>query len=201
MQQTLIVFARAPVAGRCKTRLIPQYGARGAAHIHRQLLRRTLQTACSAGVSVELWCAPDTRHGFFHACRRQFGVRLKRQARGDLGRKMALALKHRMANGPTVVIGTDCAALSRKDLLAAFAALKPGNDYVLQPAADGGYVLIGARISAPAVLRGVDWSSGRELAQTRARLARLGLHWAELPVLWDVDHPRDVKWARHQGLL
>lgn len=202
MPQTLIVFARAPVAGRCKTRLIPRYGARGAARLHRQLVIKTLDTASACGATVQIWCEPDTNHGFFHDCRRRYGVTLKRQPRGDLGRKMSWALSRSIAAGASAVIaGTDCAALGVRDIAQAFARLDRDHDYVLQPAADGGYVLIGARVAAAGALRAVQWSSGRELAQTRTRLARLGLRWAELPALWDVDLPRDVKWARHLGLI
>lgn len=200
--QTLIVFARAPVPGQCKTRLAPRYGARGAARLHRELVLRTLRTACASGFRVELWCAPDSGHGFFHACRRRFGVTLKTQPAGDLGRKMSLALNRAVAQrAATVVIGTDCAALTTADLQDAFACLGAGHSHVLQPAADGGYVLIGARRPLQGALRGVDWSSGRELAQTRTRLTRVGLRWAELPALWDVDLPRDVRWARQLDLL
>ena len=194
----LMVFARAPVAGRCKTRLAACYGARGAARLHRQLVRATLSTACASGLDVELWCAPGSAHGFFHACRRDYGVRLRTQVLGDLGRRMALALARA---GGGLLIGTDCAVLKVSDLQAAAAALRAGSDCVLQASIDGGYVLIGTRTAAPSALRGIDWSSGRELAQTRTRLRRLGLRVAELPVLWDIDRPADVRRARGLGLL
>ncbi|MGH8456164.1 MAG: TIGR04282 family arsenosugar biosynthesis glycosyltransferase [Stenotrophobium sp.] len=199
----LIVFARAPVPGRCKTRLMRRYGAIGAARIHRQLTLGTLETAIRAGVAVELWCAPDAGHGFFHACRRRFGVSLHRQPAGDLGHRMGLALAQTLARGAdaAVIIGTDCAALSRGDLAQAFASLAGGSDWVVQPAADGGYVLIGARVAAPAALRGIDWSSGSELRQTLAALRRRDLSCALLPLRWDVDRPADVRRARRAGLL
>ena len=201
MKEKILVFARAPVAGRCKTRLIPAYGPRGAARLHRRLVEKTLSIACASGAIVELWCAPDARHGFFHACRRRYGVALKRQALGDLGRKMALALRDALQGATQVVIvGTDCAVLSAQDLRAALAALVT-HDAVLQPATDGGYVLIGARLSAPSALRGVDWSSGCECRQTLTRLARRQLAVAQQPARWDVDHPRDVRKAKALGLI
>ncbi len=49
------VLARAPVAGRAKTRLAPLLGAAGAARAHRQLLLRTLQTVQRSGLPVQLW--------------------------------------------------------------------------------------------------------------------------------------------------
>jgi uncharacterized protein len=164
---------------------------------------RTLETArASGGHRVELWCAPDTRHGFFHACRRCFGVRLRRQPQGDLGRRMALALQRVLAEtgGPAVLVGTDCPELGSADLRRAITLLGQ-TDAVLQPSGDGGYVLIGARRMERRALAGMRWSSGRELAQTRRRLARLGLKGEELPERDDVDTPADYWRARRAGLI
>ena len=200
---TIIVFARAPVPGLCKTRLIPKYGALGAARLHRGLVRKTLATVCAVkSARIELWCEPHVRHGFFLMLRRQFGVVLRAQPAGDLGRKMALALTRTLARGKkrVLLVGTDCAALRTVDLSTALAALDR-SDAVLQPSEDGGYVLIGASRFAVSALRGVRWSSGNELRQTRARLARRGISCALMPALWDVDFPRDVKRARVDGLL
>lgn len=198
-----MIFARAPVPGQCKTRLMRRHGARGAARIHRQLTLRTLATAAATGMRVQLWCAPDTRHGFFHACRRQWGVTLQRQPSGDLGRKMSRVLAQALARGApsAVIVGTDCPALTAHDLAQAFQTLERDADWVLQPAADGGYVLLGARLAAPGALRGIAWSSGHELRQTLAHLRARGLRTTLLPQLWDVDHPVDLRRARREKLL
>ena len=69
------VFAKAPVAGLAKTRLIPALGPRGAARLQRQLTRITLRTAHEAQLGpVTIWCAPDTRHRFFRALQQSTGV-------------------------------------------------------------------------------------------------------------------------------
>ncbi len=197
----VIVFARAPIAGRCKTRLIPRLGAQGAAALHRRLVRRTLLAACGSGLVTELWCAPDAAHGFFARCRREFGVRLHRQCRGNLGDRMAHALARALRDASGVIlIGTDCIDLGPQDLRDAAQALDRF-DVVLQPARDGGYVLIGARRIAPVALRGVRWSSGQELTQTRARLRRANLRWHELPSRRDLDTPADYRAAVKSGML
>jgi hypothetical protein len=193
----ILVFARAPVPGRCKTRLIRALGARGAAALHRRLVRGTLAAARAAGHAVELWCAPDASHGFFAACRREFGVALRRQPPGDLGRRMALVLAR--AAGPVVLVGSDCPGFAARDFSDAVAALAR-HDCVLQPSTDGGYVLIGARRFERRALAGIAWSSGRELEQTRRRLRRLELSFAEAPPLADIDTPMDYRVARRRGL-
>ena len=192
----ILVFARAPVPGRCKTRLIPALGRQGAARLHRQLVRRTLAQARAAGLPVELWCAPDTEHGFFAACRRDHGVRLRRQPPGDLGRRMALALARALRDADAaILVGSDCPQFEAKDFRAALAALARA-DCVLQPSTDGGYVLIGVRRMERRVLTGITWSSGRELGQTRRRMAALGLSLSERTPLMDIDTPRDYRKAR-----
>lgn len=199
----VLVFARAPVPGACKTRLIPALGAAGAAQAQRRLTELTLRCARDTGAAIELWCAPDSAHSFFRACRRRYGATLRRQPEGDLGRRMAGALHDALARGAeaAVIVGTDCAALTPADLECAFAALGSGAAFVLQPAADGGFVLIGAQVDDPQVLRGVEWSSGRELTQTCARIERRGHRLALLRELWDVDRAEDWRRARREGLV
>ena len=78
------IFARAPVPGEVKTRLIPLLGAQDAAELHASLVRRALAVAVRAGVGpVSLWCTPETGHPFFAACAAQYGVALREQ-RGEM---------------------------------------------------------------------------------------------------------------------
>ena len=191
------IFSRAPEPGRCKTRLMPRLGARGAAWVQRRLTEQALHTACTAGGAdqVTLWGAPDARHGFFLACRRRFGVRLARQCGGDLGARM----RRTLSRAPGLLIGSDAIGLTVDDLRAAATALHR-QDYVLHPAPDGGYVLLGARRGLPP-LRGVAWSSGRECAQTLRRLSRAGSVALQAPARRDLDTPADWRWARRQGRL
>lgn len=194
----LLIFAKAPVSGRVKTRLAGRLGARGAAALYRRLLRRTLAMTRTARLCpVELWCAPDASHGFFTACRREYGVRLHRQCAGDLGQRMNHAFNRALEESDRVVlIGGDCASVGALELRAAFDYLTDERDAVLGPAADGGYVLVGLRRPCPAMFRGVAWSAPTVLEATRRRLRRAGLDWAELPVGWDVDTPVDLRRLR-----
>lgn len=194
----LLIFAKAPVPGRVKTRLAQQLGIRGAAELYKKLLRQTLMIARTARLCpIELWCAPDARHSFFVACRRDYPVRLRRQCAGDLGRRMNHALNRTLADGnDAVLIGGDCASLGAAELRAAVDLLVAGQNAVLGPAADGGYVLIGLRQRCPVLFQGIAWSTPTVLAATRRRLRRAGLTWAELPTGWDVDTPTDLRRLR-----
>jgi len=197
----LLIFAKAPVPGQVKTRLAGHLGTRGAAGLYQKLLHRTLRIAHAARLCpLELWCAPDARHGCFIACRREYGARLRRQGAGDLGRRMNHALNRTLAAGhPAVLIGGDCASLGEAELRAAFSLLTAGYEAVLGPAADGGYLLIGLNRPGPALFRGVAWGTPTVLAATRRRLRRAGMNWVELPPGWDVDTPADLRRLRRSG--
>jgi len=197
----LLIFAKAPVPGRVKTRLAGQLGTRGAAALYQKLLRRTVRIAYNARLCpIELWCAPDARHGFFAACRQEYGVTLRRQCAGDLGRRMNRALNQTLAAGhPAVLIGGDCASLGETELRTAFGLLAAGHEAVLGPAADGGYVLVGLNRPGPALFRDIAWSTPTVLAATRRRLRRAGMNWAELPPGWDVDTPADLRRLRQSN--
>ena len=96
------------------------------------------------------------------------------------------------AAGPTIVIGSDCPALTPSHLRQAADVLREGRDVVVIPAEDGGYVLIGSRRPQPGLFNGMTWGTDQVMAQTRQRLAHSGLTWRELPPLWDVDRPADL---------
>jgi hypothetical protein len=94
-------------------------------------------------------------------------------------------------DGPTLVIGTDCPALTAEILRTAAEALDDA-EVVLIPAEDGGYVLIGARAAHPELFTGIAWGTPTVLTRTRARIAALGLKSIELPALWDLDTEADL---------
>ena len=196
MSGAIIVFAKAPVARAAKTRLIPVLGADGAARLHERLIRRALdiaQAACPG--AIELCCAPDATHLFFSGIG---GVALTEQGTGDLGARMHRALARALrAAERAVLIGADCPALTPAYLREAIHALEEA-DVVLGPAADGGYVLVGARRVAPALFDGIAWGGSRVLDEQRACLRALGWRWSELATLWDVDRPEDLERVRRE---
>jgi rSAM/selenodomain-associated transferase 1 len=199
------VFARAPVAGAAKTRLIPLLGAEGAASLHAALLRRALEVASRARDSgreigeVTLWCAPDTSHPFFAACRDEFGIALRKQAEGDLGERMHATFAREPS--PFLLIGSDCPALTPELLRLCAARLLAGSDAVFLPAEDGGYGLVGLASPVAALFENIAWSSANVMEETRLRLRDAGLAWSEPATIWDVDRPEDVERLVESGLL
>jgi rSAM/selenodomain-associated transferase 1 len=194
----IAVLAKAPLPDFAKTRLIPLLGAAGAARLQARLLERAVATACAAAVGpLTVWAAPDADHCCFQGLQGR-GIAVACQPDGDLGARMLAAIK--AADGPALVIGTDCPSLSAMHLRIAADTLRAGSDVVLFPAEDGGYGLIGMRSPQPALFEGVPWSTADVLPETRRRLQKRGLHWLEPVTLWDVDRPEDLARLREVGL-
>ena len=192
----VIVFAKAPVAGFAKTRLIPALGADGAATLAHRLLRHAVSAALEAGLGpVELCATPDATHPAFAAL--DASVERHLQGDGDLGARMARAFARRLGDPPDgglagcLLIGTDAPGLDAAYLRAAAEALAT-HDAVFGPAIDGGYTLVGLRRPAPGLFTGMAWSTPTVMADTRTRLAAAGLRHAELPPLSDIDEAGDL---------
>lgn len=190
----ILVFAKAPVAGAVKTRLVPALGAEGAARLHARLVRRTVAQVDACGLApLELHVAPDGDHPLFRSFAAAGGTVVVQHGR-DLGERMHAALAAALTAAEfAILIGTDCPALDCAYLALACDALAQGRPAVLGPAEDGGYVLIGLRRAAPTLFTGVDWGGPQVLVQTRRRLAELAWEAAELPTLWDLDRPADLQ--------
>jgi len=187
----VLVFARTPVPGQVKTRLIPAIGAERAANLHRAMLWRTVATAAAAAIGpVGLWCSPAVEHPFIEEMQREFGLDLHLQQGADLGERMHRAL--RTCAGGAVLVGSDCPFLEERDLQTAAGILHDGEDAVIGPAEDGGYYLIGVRDSNMSVFSGIPWGTGGVLSATRQKFRDLGWRWREIATRRDVDRPEDL---------
>jgi rSAM/selenodomain-associated transferase 2/rSAM/selenodomain-associated transferase 1 len=195
------VLARAPLAGRAKTRLIPACGAEAAAAVARACLEQTLRVASEAAPgNVSLWLdgPADER---IAALARRFAVTVRPQPEGDLGARMHAVFAALLPRHPEVLlVGTDCPVLNGTHLGQAAGALA-SHDLVFIPAEDGGYVLIGARRIDRKLFEGIAWSTETVMAQTRAAVQQLRWPAVELEMLWDLDRPADLERALALGLL
>jgi uncharacterized protein len=194
-ERTLIqVFAKAPVPGSVKTRLIPQLGAPGAAELYCRLLRRTLATAAVADIgSVELWTTPTQDVSPLQQCGHALDLPVRLQIEGDLGDRMSHALREGLTRAARVLlVGVDIPDMTHEDLRAAHGALGRC-DAVLGPAEDGGYWLIGMRRHDHRLFEQIAWSEADVAQRTRERLRVLGWRWHEVPTRWDVDRTEDLQ--------
>lgn len=189
----VIVMAKAPRAGLAKTRLAPQLSAAGAARLAAVMLRHALCAAADAGLGPVVLCAaPDEHDAQLQAAAGEVAATLWPQGDGDLGARLSRAAERGLTQADALLLmGTDAPALDAAMLRSAAQALLQ-HDAVLVPAADGGYVLLGLRRTAPALFEGIAWSTAEVLEQTRQALRGLGWSHTELATVHDVDEPADL---------
>jgi len=190
---TLLVFAKAPVPGKVKTRLVPPLSHAEAAEVARACLETTLTRFARAGARRTLLLdgVPDRE---LRALCRSEGVTIERQSRGDLGARLRAAFRGR--RGSVLAIGSDSPTLDPARIEEAASTLA-AHDVVLGPAEDGGYYLIGVRRAAATerLFRDIPWST-RDVARVTLERARsLGLAVHLLPAWYDVDDPESLRRA------
>jgi hypothetical protein len=188
---SIAILAQAPIPGFAKARLIPAIGAHAAAVLQERLTGRTVATALAAGIGpVALCCEPDATHDSFLKMVARMKITLRPQPQGDLGARMLAAVAG--SAGPVLVVGTGCPALTEAHLRSAASALREGNDVVLIPAENGGYVLVGMRKAQPTLFSNIAWVKSTVLADMRTRIVEQRLMLVERPPLWDVDTEIDL---------
>ncbi|WP_296531223.1 TIGR04282 family arsenosugar biosynthesis glycosyltransferase [Rhodoferax sp.] len=190
----LLIFAKAPQAGRAKTRLIPALGAQGAAELARQMLRHTLREALTAQIGpVELCMSPAPHDLAWRGVAVPRAVQRSAQGGGDLGERMARAVLRvtTQRRQSVLLMGTDCPGLTAARLTEAAEQLQ-AHDAVLVPAFDGGYVLMGLKTPCPALFTQMRWSTPTVALETLRRMAALQLRVWQAPPLHDIDEPADL---------
>jgi len=193
-QRLVVLMARWPAPGRCKSRLAADLGAVRAAAVQQRLLRHSVTVL--EQVSGSLAC--QTRLALAGAGPRAgrrlaSGVSLVLQGGGGLGTRMQRQFAAGFAQRcrQVVLIGSDLPALDSVDLADAFAALEQA-PLVLGPANDGGYWLVGLSQPSPSLFAGIPWGSERVLAHTLTRARGLQLPWLLLRQQADLDRLADL---------
>lgn len=182
----LVVIAKEPVAGRCKTRLCPPLDHAQAAALAAAALADTLEAVAATPASRRVVALEGTPGDWLPP-----GFEVVDQGEGALDARLATAFE--TVAEPALVVGMDTPQLLPADLIQAMAALAGhGVDAVVGGAEDGGYWAIGLREADRRVFSGVPMSSAQTGHAQRARFRTLGLHWLELAAMRDVDTIEDV---------
>ena len=191
----IIVFAKAPVPGKAKTRLTPAVGEEGAARLARQMLADTWREAAAVDLAeAELCAEPEPSHTDWQGLL-PGGAPTTCQGGGDLGERLARAAERVIDEGSSVIfIGTDCPALDRVRLRDACLLLEQ-NQAVIHPTMDGGYALLGLRVFDPSIFSGIEWSTASVAHETIERIEALGLSLHIGETLRDIDEPADLEAA------
>ncbi len=185
----LLVLTRNPELGKCKTRLAATVGDQTALDIYTFLLQHTVNL--TQNLPVEKWVFYSEEIGkndmWDNAI---YGKHL--QVGSNLGERMLNAFQKGFEADfeQVIIIGSDMFHLSQKDLETAFDQLE-NHDYVLGPAEDGGYYLLGMKTLTPKLFKNKKWGTDSVLLDTLNDLKLENV--ALLPVRNDVDYYEDIK--------
>ncbi len=188
----LLIFIKNPQLGHVKTRLAKSLGDVKALQIYQALLQHTRQITRQIDATRYLYYSQfiDQQDDWPAA---QFHKSL--QQKGNLGAKMKHAFEEALEKHERVIIiGSDCASLTAELLRQAFEQLKT-HDFVIGPAMDGGYYLLGMQQLSVQLFDSIPWSTEEVLNSTLQRVQQAGKNYFLLPELSDIDYEAD--WLKY----
>jgi len=190
MSQALIqLFAKPPIKGKVKTRLIPEIGEKSATAVYQHCLKKNIELVKNTPFDYQIWLTETSSHPLFK------GEPVKYQKGKNLGEKMfhALSVELQQHDKKVILIGSDCLDLTTEILNKVCEKLQR-HDLVFIPALDGGYVLIAAKKAIPAELfKDIEWGSEWVLRQTIEKAMQLGINTVILNQLRDIDRVDDLQ--------
>jgi hypothetical protein len=189
----LAVMAKAPRAGKVKTRLQPPLSAEEAASLNVCFLRDTTENIASVaneGGAQGLICyTPVGDEAAFDGLLPE-GFALIAQRGDGFGERLLHAVEDTLSCGfgSVCLIDSDSPTLPSSALQTAVTELaRPGERLVAGPSEDGGYYLIGMKRAEPRVFERIRWSTEHVYAETVERVHEAGMQLVELPKWYDVD--------------
>lgn len=196
MSGAIAIFAKTPGLSPVKTRLATDIGREQADGLYAAMLD-------AVEASVVKFLKPQRDWIARWAVAEAAGVTDRRWQRlgarptgsGELGERMWRVYEaFRRVHGRVLLIGADAPQITAAHLKRAAAVLAE-QDFVLGPAADGGFWLFGGRRVVPkAAWTGVRWSSEHASADFLAAMRATGLSEpARLEFLTDADEKEDLK--------
>ena len=185
----LLIFTRNPELGKCKTRLATTIGDENALALYQFLLKHTAEITRHVTAdkyvyySEEIWENDHWDNAIYY----------KRTQKGnDLGERMASAFVQGFKDGyeKIIIIGSDMFDITQEEIDKAFLVLN-SNDFVIGPAEDGGYYLLGMRKMHPHLFQHKAWGTASVLEETLKNLEKekFGL----LSQKNDIDIYEDIK--------
>jgi len=185
----LMVFTRNPVLGKCKTRLAAAIGDKAALAIYNHLLEHTFSITKNVTAHKQVYYSDEIWENDIW----DSGIFEKRLQQGnDLGDRMANAFRHGFEQGykNIIVIGSDMYDLDTPDLQNAFSTLQNHN-FVIGPAVDGGYYLLGMNSFKDSLFQNKKWGKETVLADSLKDLEGEDLHLFEARN--DIDQLEDIE--------
>ncbi|MDB5047691.1 MAG: hypothetical protein JWO30_762 [Fibrobacteres bacterium] len=193
----VLIFAKYPESGRCKTRLAKGVGDENALRIYRALLDHTLDTVRATPYRKVLMVDPPERAADASEWAPGMDAYLP-QSSGDLGQRMESAVEAAFTRGAKkiILLGSDCPQISKDSVISTFDALNR-YDVVLGPTDDGGYYLLGLKEVNASLFRNIPWSSEKVFEKTLNILKFQTLSYLLQNAFSDVDTLEDFNRVKH----
>ncbi|APE38308.1 glycosyltransferase involved in cell wall biogenesis [Nocardia mangyaensis] len=197
VETTVLVVAKAPIAGFAKTRLTPPLRPTDAAKLAAAALLDTLAAVRASGArrAVVAWTGELADAQYSAEIERELvDFEVVPQRGRTFGERLANAHTDAAQFGlPVLQIGMDTPQITPELLAGAAGHLVSGRDAVLGPATDGGWWALGLTDPRAArLLTDVPMSTHRTGELTRETLAANGFDITLLSTLTDVDHVDDI---------
>lgn len=206
-QCALAVMAKAPRAGKVKTRLAPPLTPEQCAAINVCFLRDTTENiaavaASGAGAGVISYTPVGDEALFDNLLPAEFALVPQR---GDgFGERLLATAEDLLAcgYGSVCLIDSDSPTVPAVAFERAVEELaRPGDRIVIGPSHDGGYYLIGLKRAHPEPFSGITWSTSSVFTETMAAAEAAGIEVVELPLWYDVDDAATLEVLRGELLL
>jgi len=193
----ILIFTKPPIAGKCKSRLIPALGKKGAAELQARLIKKIITDLSEFNLCpFEIWQSEPSSYFDKLFAEQKMTTRVCTQQGNNLGERMSNALEQSLQDTHSVVIiGSDCILYSKTYLHKAIVSLQT-QQVVIGPALDGGYVLIGTNQHFPDLFEGINWGMDIVFEQTISKLQVGNKTYTILNSLWDIDTAEDLKSLR-----
>lgn len=189
----LAVMAKAPRAGKVKTRLSPPLTLEESAALNICFLRdttRNIAEVAARSSAAGLICYTPVGDEVAFDGVLPDGFSLVPQRGDAFGERLLAAAEDILAcgYGAVCLIDSDSPTLPAHSLeLAVDALSRPGDCVVLGGSYDGGYYLIGLKHPHALPFERISWSTGSVYAETVERIHEAQLELVELPIWYDVD--------------
>lgn len=204
MKEALVIFAKAPLVGQVKTRLIGALTAEQVTELYVCFLRDTFAVMEAVQeerdqLSLALCYTPAEELEAFEAADFD-GCMLLSQRGHDLGERLqnCFADLFELGFGSVVLIGADSPTLPEEIVQEAFERLQMPDQIVIGPAIDGGFYLIGMNVLPAQLYEQIDWSVEKTLPQIQARAEQSQAMLSFLAAWYDIDTTADLQHLQQQ---
>ena len=197
MGSILIVFQKNTELRKVKTRLAASIGDKKALQVYLNLIGYTKKIIDPLCIIKQIWYSSWIENNDIWDSK----LYVKRkQIEGNLGERISFSFKKAFEDSEVkkvIIIGTDCAEITTSLIKDAFVSLET-HDFVLGPAMDGGFYLLGMNLFYPDIFHQIEWSTDTVFSKIVNQMNALNKSIHVLPPLNDIDTLEDWEKVKHQ---